>query len=231
MFCFTPADVNTVKRVFKNLRDRFMKMRREYKPSGSGGGVSVEPSWQFYKQLEFLSPFLKHRPTLGNLSDSPMISNTIPEESNSELCETVRTADSGTNFAVYDDSQVMAAASTVVLPPIPAEVELLVIDDGESTNNSESSANNSFQAGPIPKKKAKRVNEKGNNMKAILNALESSNEFIKSASKKQEPDADDLFGQSIGKELKELTDYQKSLAKLRIQQILHEIRWEREPQN
>ena len=34
-----------------NLRDRFMKMRREYKPSGSGGRVSIEPSWQFCKQL------------------------------------------------------------------------------------------------------------------------------------------------------------------------------------
>jgi len=52
-----------------------------------------------------------------------------------------------------------------------------------------------------------------------------------SAGNKQEPDADELFGQSVGKELKELTDYQKSLAKLRIQQVLHEIRWEREPHN
>ena len=43
-----------------------MKMRREYKLSGSGGGVSMEPSWQFYKQLEFFAPFLKHRPTLRN---------------------------------------------------------------------------------------------------------------------------------------------------------------------
>ena len=37
-------------------------------------------------------------------------------------------------------------------------------------------------------------------MTAALNALESSNEFVMSASNKQEPDANELFGQSIGKE-------------------------------
>ena len=68
-------------------------------------------------------------------------------------------------------------------------------------------------------------------MKAILNALESSNGFIMNASNKQEPDADEIFGKTIGKELKELTDYQKSLTKLRIQQVLYEMRWEREPRN
>ena len=264
MFCFTFADVRTVKKVFKSLRDRFIKVRKEHKPSGSGGGVSEEPSWQFYRQLEFLTPFLRYKLTLGNLSDktdSPVIANTVPEERASEPCETTRTAGRETIYAVYDDSQVMTAASAAVLPTVPAEVDVLVTDDGESTNNSSESgnnffelladsqqlfvttnnssesannfrgANNFFQAGPIPKKKAKRVKEKEDNMKAILNALENSNEFIMSASKKQEPDADDLFGQSIGKELKELTDYQKSLAKLRIQHVLHESRWERGPQN
>ena len=220
--------MNAVKKVFKNLRDRFMKMRREYKPSGSGGGISIEPSWQFYKQLEFLAPFVKHRPTLCNLSQN--VDNIDPEETTSETCESNGNADMETIFAACDDSQVMTAA---VHPPVPTEADLLVMDGEECTNNSIEStpANNSFQAGPIPKKRSKRTQEKGNNIIAILNALESSNEFIMNASNKQEPDADEVFGKSIGKELKELTDYQKSLAKLRIQQVLHEIRWEREPQN
>ena len=55
-----------------------------------------------------------------------------------------------TIFSVYDDSQIMIAAPNTLLPPLPTEVDLLVINDGESTNNSsESSANNSFRAGPI----------------------------------------------------------------------------------
>ena len=204
-----------------------MKMRREYKPSGSGRGVSREPSWQFYKQLEFLAPFLKHRPTLRNLSQTA--DNIDPEETASETCESNRNADLET-YAVCDDSQVMTAA---VLPPVPIEVNQLVMDDGECTSNSieSTTANNSFEVGPIHKKRDKRVQEKGNNMKAILTALESSNEFIMSAGNKQEPDADELFCQSVGKELKELTDYHKSLAKLRIQQVLQEIRWERAPHN
>jgi len=205
-----------------------MKMGREYKPSGSGGGVSKEPSWQFYKQLEFLAPFFKHRPTMGNLSKTT--DNIDPEETASETSESNRNADLETMYAVCDDSQVMTAA---VFPPVPIEVDKLAMDDGECTSNSieSTTADNSFDVGPIPKKRAKRVQEKRDNMKAILTALESSNEFIMSAGNKQEPDADELFGQSVGKELKELTDYQKSLAKLRIQQVLHEIRWEREPHN
>ena len=73
-----------------------------------------------YKQLEFLATFLKHRPTLGNLSDkidSPVMSNTDPEERTSEPGETTRTVDMETLLAVYDDSQVMTAAPAAALPP------------------------------------------------------------------------------------------------------------------
>ena len=72
-----------------------------------------------YKQLEFLALFLKHRPTLRNLSDkidSPVISNTDPEDRTSESGETTRTANMEKLFAVYDDSQVMTAAPTTALP-------------------------------------------------------------------------------------------------------------------
>ena len=51
------------------------------------------------------------------------------------------------------------------------------------------------------------------------------NEVLSSAGKRSQPDEDDLFGQSVGKDLKTLSPYKKSLAKMKIQQILHEIRW------
>ena len=80
-----------------------------------------------------------------------------------------------TIFPIYNDSEIMAATPAGVLPPVPAEVDLLVIDNGESTNNSyESSANNSFQAGPTPKKETTKAQENGQDMKAIVSALESS---------------------------------------------------------
>ena len=60
-----------------------MNITREYKPSGSGGGVSIEPLWQFYKQLDFLAPFLKHRPTLANLSQTT--DNIDPEDHNRNI--------------------------------------------------------------------------------------------------------------------------------------------------
>ena len=128
-------------------------MRREYNPSGSGGGISIEPSWQFYKQLEFLAPFVKQWPTLCNLSQN--VDNTDPEATTSETCQSNGNADMETIFAAFDDSQVMAAA---VHPPVPAEADLSVMDGEECTNNSIESrqADNSFQAGPIPKRQLKR---------------------------------------------------------------------------
>ena len=63
------------------------------------------------------------------------------------------------------------------------------------------------------------------NSQFLMKVIEDTNQFISSASKIEEPDEDDLYGQSIGKELKKLSAYQKSLTKLRIQQVLHEVRW------
>ena len=60
-------DIAMLKRIFKNLRDRYIEMKKEYKPPGSAGGVPLEPSWPFFAQLQFLDPFLKHRPTTSNL--------------------------------------------------------------------------------------------------------------------------------------------------------------------
>ena len=57
-----------------------MRMKKEYKPSGSAGGVPIEPPWPYYKQLQFLSPFVKHRQTKGNF-------HTVAEESQSEAID------------------------------------------------------------------------------------------------------------------------------------------------
>ena len=62
-----------------------------------------------------------------------------------------------------------------------------------------------------------------------MSVLRSTSDFINTASRKGETDEDHLFGQSIGKQLKKLTEYQKSLAKIKIQQVLHEVRWQEEP--
>ena len=55
-------------------------MKKEYKRSGSAGGVSFEPSWPYYKQLQFLSPFVKHRQIKGNF-------HTVADESQNEAVD------------------------------------------------------------------------------------------------------------------------------------------------
>ena len=36
-----------------------MKIRQEYRLADGAGGEPIEPTWPFYKQLLFLSPFMK----------------------------------------------------------------------------------------------------------------------------------------------------------------------------
>ena len=62
-----------------------------------------------------------------------------------------------------------------------------------------------------------------------MKVLQNTDEFLSSASQREHPDEDDLLGQSFGKQLKKFTPYQRSLAKLKIQLILHEFAWQQEP--
>ena len=66
---FISSDMYIARRMIKNMRDRFMKIRKEYKPSGSGGSVLIEPTWPYNERMLFLAPFMKHRTTRGNLSN------------------------------------------------------------------------------------------------------------------------------------------------------------------
>ena len=71
-------------------------------------------------------------------------------------------------------------------------------------------------------KKLKRTKDKTD---LLLEVVQSMNEFRSKARKQSLPDEDDLFGQNVGKELKNLFPFKKSLAKMKMQQMLHEIRW------
>ena len=66
MYLVSFLDITLVQKVFKSLHDCFMKITKEYKPFGSAEGALIQPSWLCYKQLQFLSPFIRHRETQGN---------------------------------------------------------------------------------------------------------------------------------------------------------------------
>lgn len=50
-------------------------------------------------------------------------------------------------------------------------------------------------------------------------------EILKELRKGQSLDEDELFGQSVGATLKKMTDQQKALAKMKIQQVMYEIQY------
>lgn len=51
--------VSDAKKKWRNLRDTFVKKRKEYKDrTPSGAGALPEPSWIWYRQMEWLMPYL-----------------------------------------------------------------------------------------------------------------------------------------------------------------------------
>ena len=89
-----------------------MKMKKEYKPSWSAGGVPLEPSWPFFAQLQFLDPFLKHRPTTSNLQVT-----SYGFEPSSEQETTLQT-DNEDSFVNLPDEEIETLSSfTPILSP------------------------------------------------------------------------------------------------------------------
>ena len=203
------------RKTFRNMRDRFMKIRKEYKPSGSAGGAPIEPAWPYYKQMLYLAPFMKHRTTKGNytvIEQAPVLteSNELP------IVEEEIEAFSLQSFSPCEVGPVQDA----VFVPEPSAHEC---EDQKNIKRPGSSLDASHPSSSAnSNKKAKRTQD---HTELLLEVVQNTNEFISTAGMRSQPDEDDSFGQSVGKELKTLSPYKKSLAKMKIQQILHEIRW------
>ena len=184
-----------------------MKVRREYKPSGSAGGASIEPSWPYFKQLEYLAPFTKHRKTKGNflVDIKPDEGHQLETLNEAEFLNSVHESESILENEVQDTlDRIEIEKEDAAEPPSP------------------------FSESAVPKK-AKRSKKDSGETQYLMEVLQGTNEFISSVAKKGELDEDDLFGQSIDMELKKLSEYKKSLAKMKIQQAMHEVRFSSEP--
>ena len=46
-----------------------MKLWKDYKPTGSAGGVTIKLTWPFFDLLTFLDPFMRHVKTKSNYSE------------------------------------------------------------------------------------------------------------------------------------------------------------------
>ena len=198
-----------------------MKMKKEYKPSGRAGGVSIEPSWPYYKQLQFLSPFVKHRQTKGNF-------HTVADESQNEAVDSFQII----GFDTVDPTDMPSYLSGSIETSKQCSFDFAVSSPSSSMSE-RAQALSAFEKTPSSSgpRKAKRPKTDSDSNEFLMRVLKNTNEFISSASQNDELDEDDLFGQSVGKQLKNLNAYQKSLAKLKIQQVLHEVTWQQGQMN
>ena len=169
----------------------------------------------------YLAPFMKHRPTRGNLAveeRAPLltasnIATAIEEESfynaTNETCD----FDNISSFEVetVEESPKSEAASSY----------------GTTLNRNLKRPGSSLgTVSPSPSEtSSKKMKRSQDNSQLLLEVVQNTNEILSNVGKRSQADEDDLFGQSVGKELKTLSPYKKSLAKMKIQQILHEIRW------
>ena len=186
-----------------------MKVRREYKPSGSAGGASIEPSWPYFKQLDYLAPFTKHRKTKGNF-----LVDIKPDEGHQ--LETMKEAEFLNS--IHERESILEDEVQDTLDGIEIEKE----DAAEPPSP--------FSESAVPKKAKRSKTEKDSGeTQYLMEVLQGTNEFMSSIAKKGDLDEDDLFGQSIGMELKKLSEYKKSLAKMKIQQAMHEVQFSSEP--
>ena len=197
-----------------------MKITKECKPSSSAGGAPMEPSWPYYKQLQFLSPFIRHRETQGNFhvatgestkGDSFQIGakETLDEINLTDTISTVNVAlEEGRQHSL--EGMVNSSSASVAVP----SKATLKPDKKPLLSSS---------------KKSKRPKTDSDGTGYLMSVLENTNEFISFVSQREQPDEDDLFGLSVGKQLKKLNAYQRSLAKLKIQLVLHEVAWQQEP--
>ncbi|XP_065061667.1 uncharacterized protein LOC135688677 [Rhopilema esculentum] len=144
------------------LEKTYQNEKELIEESGSAGGVPLEPSWPYFRLLEFLAPFLKHRQTLGNLQ---MVSDDTVQAS-PESCYS--------NALEVDETEQQ-------LSTLSSDTFLILEQTQSSKPNS-----------PVPA----ALND------SVVPKKGSTSDFINTASKKGEADEDNLFGQSIGKELK-----------------------------
>ena len=181
-----------------------MKIRKEYKLSGSGGGVLIEPTWPYYKQMLFLAPFtiIEKAPSQTEASEVPMIEEESCSNSRSEAFD-IDTS----SFEVQESSGTS-------------------YDSTCHKNLKRSGSSLETSAPPSSKKMGKKLKRTQDNTELLMEVVQNTNEFLSTAGKRSLPDEDDLFGKSVGKELKKLSPFKKSLAKMKIQQMLHEIRWD-----
>ena len=210
---FISSDMHVARRMFKNMRDRFMKIRKEYKPSGSGGGVPIEPTWPYYKQMLFLAPFMKHRTTRGNFT---IIEKAPSQTEASEVTMIEEESCSNSRSEAFD------------IDTSSFEVEESSGTSYDSTcrkNLKRSGSSLETSTPPSSEKMGKKLKRTQDNTELLMEVVQNTNKFLSTAGKRSQPDEDDLFGQSVGKELKNLSPFKKSLAKMKIQQMLHEIRW------
>ena len=179
-----------------------MKTRKEYKPSGSAGGVPIEPKWPYYQQMLYRAPFMKQRSTRSNLA----VEERAPVLTTSNIATAIEEESfyNATNEACDVDNFSSFEVETVEESPKSPEA---ASSYGTTVNRQLKRPGTSHETvSPSPSEtSSKQLKRSQDNSQLLIEVVQNTNKFLSNAGKRSQADEDDLFGQSVGKELKTLS--------------------------
>lgn len=191
---------------WKGLRDTFSeKVRSQNHPSGSGSVKGIR--WKWFNNMEFIRETILHRATSTNIDSSNIVNNR----------EELRLAEEDIPVPVHS---VDAAESDVNIVPISASPVKVMQENVKVKKELSPTVRKKFKDSPI-KRKA------GVDRKIDLEILK----MLKSDEKKDSGNVENnraedeniAYGKYIAATLSKFDGYHKSLAKMKISQVLFEV--------
>jgi hypothetical protein len=241
--------VDAAKSLFKTLRDRYMKLKRLYKPSGSAGGHSLEPKWPYFNLLQFLDPFVKHRKTMSNFEvqndqcgnadqvidqvnySSESLSNQPLGDLNLMSLFTIENnnqpgfSGSASNSYLVDlNTSASSLSTTSTNENMQTFIDTVIECDDENTTSKKFHEHDVTP--PYKKvKKSSKAKLEPNSYELLLKSVIETNEFIMKSHSKSELSGEDLFGQTVALELTKMSEYQRDEAKFQIMNVIRKVKW------
>ena len=222
--------VEEVKNTFKNLRDRYMRLRKVCNPGSkrSGSSAGYGEKWMFFDAMKFIEPYLLHRK--NKITNFPGETN----QNENASCQSTETE--------FNDSILLNDIYTTIDPILASNITPLTFFEENVTGNDILDTNNQDSFSSVLSHSTVDDEKEGKNRKNfssgkkrkhpgqdddeitsyILKSIKKTDEYLQN---KQQEDECALYGKFIAAQLRKLSEYQQDLARKRIDDVLWNIKW------
>ncbi|XP_062512382.1 transcription factor Adf-1-like [Corticium candelabrum] len=191
-------------KVWKRLRDKFVREEKKTKSMRSGdSGPLYSSLWEYFEVLSFLLDTIKHRQTVTNFS-APLDDGCVhddDEEDNDDDSESIVAVDQ------FEHKQSMTTRQSTPSPSVPLSGGVVQTPMGEIRSNRGKGKKRKVDAEAVDLAMLQLINDQKSNP--------------------TEPSLDEegLFGLHIAAKLRQLSDREKAIAEIKIEEILLEAKF------